>query len=363
MVDDPAMCDPAQPFARADSPKHPWLVGVVCDASPGPAEDSEAGACARDELFGWLWERFGGEGLLAIDEGLVDVDAARTGGIVQQELVIDTAAAPADRDWVAELSRGEITLVFDCEESARAAADSLAARAGLRVSPPREAVALEPPPDAALAVPGFGWVLPPGVALPEAARPTDGLVVIEAGSGFGTGRHATTRLCLEALARHRQAGRPLDRVLDIGAGSGILGLAAARLGARRIDAVEIDAGVHAAIRHNAALNGVEERVRVLPDLASIPDDTRGAGARYDLVFANIVPRVLLEMADAIDRLVDPEGALVLSGLREICRGNPAAAPEAEESAAVVACYAERFGVAPLVTADEGWLCLVLQRIA
>lgn len=316
----------------------------------------------RDEFFGWLWERFGEEGLLAIDEGSVDVDAARAGGIVAERMVIDAAAAPADRDWVTDLSRGEITLVFDCEASARAAADSLASHGGLRVEPAREAPPVEPLPIAPLAVPGFGWVLPPGVTPPEGVRPDDGLVVIDAGSGFGTGRHATTRLCLRALARQRQAGRPLDRVLDLGAGSGILGLAAARLGARRIDAVEIDAGVHAAIRHNAALNGVEDRVRVLSDLASIPTGPQGA-ARYDLVFANIVPQVLLELADAVHRLLDRGGTVIVSGLHDFQPGDPPAAPEERESAAVVARYAALFGAPPLVTADEGWLCLVLDRLA
>jgi ribosomal protein L11 methyltransferase len=277
-------------------------------------------------------------------------------------MVIDAAAAPTDRDWVTDLSRGEITLVFDCEASARAAADSLASHGGMRVEPPREAPPVEPLPIAPLAVPGFGWVLPPGAPPPEGVRPDDGLVVIDAGSGFGTGRHATTRLCLEALACHRRAGRPLDRVLDLGAGSGILGLAAARLGARRIDALEIDAGVHAAIRHNAALNGVEDRVRILSDLESIPTGPQGA-AHYDLVFANIVPRVLLALADTIHRLVDRGGVVVLSGLREPRQGDPPLGPEASESAAVVARYASLFGAAPLVTADAGWLCLVLNRFA
>lgn len=324
----------------------PWLVAV---AVAGPLALPEVGPADAAELVEWLWMRLGDDGLVGIDEGSVDVAEAVAAGLAAGPVVIDAAAAPADRDWVAAGPRRVIDLAFADERAARAAAALLAAVAGLRVEPPRPVVAPAPVTQEPLAVPGFGWILPPGGTVPAAADDAEkaaaagaARVFIDAGSGFGTGLHPTTRLCLRAIAGHVARGGGLDRVLDCGAGSGILGIAAAALGAAAVDAVEIDAGVHAAIRANAALNGVAARLRIAGTLAGLgPPPSRG----YDLVVANIVAAVLDDLAASLAELLAPGGLLVVSGLL------------AAETPAVAARYARLCGVRAAVTAEGDWRCL------
>jgi ribosomal protein L11 methyltransferase len=325
----------------------PWLVEV---AVAGPLAIPDLGPAGVDDLVEWLWMRFGDEGLVGVDEGSVHVDEAVAAGLAAGPLVIDVAAAPADRDWVAAGPRRVIGLAFADEPAARAAAAVLAALAGLRVESPRPLVAAAPVPQEPVAVPGFGWVLPPGGALPVAASadtaaapaPREAIVFIDSGLGFGTGLHPTTRLCLRAIADHVAAGGRLDRVLDCGAGSGILGIAAAVLGAAAVDAVEIDTGVHEAIRANAALNGVAPRLRIAATLAGLgTPPARG----YDLVVANIVAAVLDDLAATLVELMAPGGRLVVSGL------------VAAETPAVAARHARLCGARGIVTADGDWRCL------
>lgn len=125
------------------------------------------------------------------------------------------------------------------------------------------------------------------------------------GPGFGDGSHPTTHLCLQGIA----ALAPRDRawrLLDVGSGSGILSIAAARLGAS-VDAVEIDAR---AIEHAEACfraNGVEGRVRSFSSLAQVTGP-------FDFVVANVWRSVLLSLAESIAGLRAPGGAVLLSGL-------------------------------------------------
>jgi ribosomal protein L11 methyltransferase len=178
---------------------------------------------------------------------------------------------------------------------------------------------------------GIAGVGPDGVA-----------IFIEPGVGFGTGLHETTQLCLAAFAAWRRGGGLLDRVLDFGSGSGILGIAAAVCGARHVEAIEIDGHVHEAILANAARNGVGQRVSVT---AALPVE----GEACDLVFANIVAPVLLDHAAALCGRVGRGGGLVLSGLR------------ADDVPAVAERYAEILGAAPETTARGDWRCLVFER--
>jgi len=143
--------------------------------------------------------------------------------------------------------------------------------------------------------------------LPPGAAPRLGSVPIHLlpGPGFGDGRHATSQLCLEAISALAPRNRPW-RLLDFGSGSGILSIAAARLGAA-VDAVEIDPMAVSHAEENLRANGVSERVRHLPSL----DVARGP---FDLVVANILRSVLLSFAGALVPLVAPGRALVLSGL-------------------------------------------------
>jgi ribosomal protein L11 methyltransferase len=124
------------------------------------------------------------------------------------------------------------------------------------------------------------------------------------GLGFGTGRHPTTRLCLEWLATH-----PLEgcRVLDYGCGSGILALAALALGADRAFAVDVDPQALVATHENARLNSLEGRVWI-----GLPAELPAVDA--DIVVANIMASTLLELAPLIAGRVRPAGHLVLGGI-------------------------------------------------
>jgi ribosomal protein L11 methyltransferase len=138
-------------------------------------------------------------------------------------------------------------------------------------------------------------------------------IEIDAGEAFGTGYNATTTLCLEAidtLARRQ----PFERVLDLGCGTGILAIAAARAWPRaRVRAADNDPVATAIARDNVRLNRVARRVRVLDAAGFAHPLLRGSGA-FDLVLANILARTLVELAPDMRRAVRPGGIAVLSGL-------------------------------------------------
>ncbi|HZK99530.1 MAG TPA: 50S ribosomal protein L11 methyltransferase [Caulobacteraceae bacterium] len=133
---------------------------------------------------------------------------------------------------------------------------------------------------------------------------------IEAGAAFGTGHHGTTVGCLIAYDALRKRRR-FDRVLDVGAGAGILAIAAARTGARVVMGTDIDPISVRIARDNAAINHARCRFVVAHDLSHRA--VRRA-APYDLVFANILARPLVRLASGIVRLVNPGGRVILSGL-------------------------------------------------
>jgi ribosomal protein L11 methyltransferase len=137
------------------------------------------------------------------------------------------------------------------------------------------------------------------------------VITIDAATAFGTGEHPSTRGCLlalEELARHRRVRRPLD----IGAGTGILSIAAAKLMRRRVLARDIDRNAVAVARQNIACNGVAGLVRV-GQAAGYRDRALGK-SRYDLVLSNILARPLALMARDLSRVLAPAGRAVLSGL-------------------------------------------------
>jgi ribosomal protein L11 methyltransferase len=138
-------------------------------------------------------------------------------------------------------------------------------------------------------------------------------VEIEAGEAFGSGHNATTALCLEALDGLSRHERRLNRVLDLGCGSGVLAIAAARVApAARVIATDNDPVAVAVARENARLNRVHARVRVL--LATgLKHPALGAG-RFDLVLANILPGPLVALAPALRGAIRSGGVAVLSGL-------------------------------------------------
>lgn len=137
------------------------------------------------------------------------------------------------------------------------------------------------------------------------------VVVLDPGMAFGNGTHFTTRLALVGLEETIEPGMS---VFDAGTGSGILAIAAAKLGASRVDGVDIDP-----VSVRTALENVERNMLDVPvrlEVGSVGSGEPFDGQQYDLVLANIIARILTELSDAIVAKVKPGGLLVLSGIIE-----------------------------------------------
>jgi len=177
----------------------------------------------------------------------------------------------------------------------------------------------------------------------EAATPPGMVeVVLDPGMAFGTGTHPTTSLCLAGLSGLLSA-RPRAAVLDVGTGSGLLAIAAARLGAARVAGNDNDPVAVRVARENAALNGVA------PDLNE--RDVGGQRGPFDVILANILANTLCELAPAIAAQLAPGGVVLLSGILT---------PQEEE---VRAAYVAA-GLRPFPGGDrrEGeWSLLALER--
>lgn len=162
------------------------------------------------------------------------------------------------------------------------------------------------------------WVVPSWC---EPLQPGAVNLIIDPGLAFGTGEHPTTALCLEWMAEQPLAGAS---VLDYGCGSGILAIAALKLGAAEAWAVDIDPQALEVARLNAERNGVAARLHVL-DPSALP-----AGLQTDIVVANILAGALIELAPQLSARTRPGGSLALSGIL------------AEQAADVRAHYAATF---------------------
>jgi ribosomal protein L11 methyltransferase len=136
----------------------------------------------------------------------------------------------------------------------------------------------------------------------------DGLItiVIQPSMGFGTGHHASTRLCLELLQDVPIAGRS---VLDVGTGSGVLAIAAAALGASFVAAIDHDADALASARENAVRNQVDAAIEF-----GLVDLHAGMERRFDVVIANLTGGLLIREARRLTDLIAPDGTLVASGI-------------------------------------------------
>ncbi len=173
------------------------------------------------------------------------------------------------------------------------------------------------------------WIVPSWHESPDPAAIN---LILDPGMAFGTGSHPTTRLCLEWLERNVSAG---NTVLDYGCGSGILAIAAARLGAGHVAGVDIDPQAVDAAKANAERNGVT---------ALFVDSAAPVAGEYDVVVANILSNPLRVLAPAICAHVRSGGRLALSGILR------------EQADEIVAIYAQWI---PLQVADvrEDWVCL------
>ena len=179
------------------------------------------------------------------------------------------------------------------------------------------------------------WVVPGG-QLPAGAAPV--VLELDPGLAFGTGTHPTTALCLEWLDGRIRGG---EQVLDYGCGSGILALAALKLGAGRATACDIDPQALTATRENAARNALSARTRV----AEHPEAVAGA---FDVVLANILARPLVELAPRLASLCRDGGAVVLAGMLE------------RQAGEVAEAYRPWFDIAPEAERD-GWSLVAGRR--
>ena len=134
-------------------------------------------------------------------------------------------------------------------------------------------------------------------------------IALDPGMAFGTGTHPTTQLCLEALEQLIQPGQD---VLDLGSGSGVLAIAAAKLGAGRVLALDNDKLAVEATRANTTANGVAGKI--VNEHGSL-DSVRGSARRFDLIVVNILARIILELArDGLGHVVRPGGTAIFSGI-------------------------------------------------
>lgn len=142
-------------------------------------------------------------------------------------------------------------------------------------------------------------------------RPGQAVVVLDPGLSFGTGHHATTAFCLQELAELRRPGTP-QSFLDIGTGSGILAIAAAKLGYGPVVAFDFDPEAVRVARANARGNRIDKRIDLRQqDLTRLP---RRSAQRYDVVCANLIFDLLLAEGAKIVNRLKPDGCLILAGI-------------------------------------------------
>ncbi|VAX12632.1 Ribosomal protein L11 methyltransferase [hydrothermal vent metagenome] len=179
------------------------------------------------------------------------------------------------------------------------------------------------------------WIVPSTFTPPDADAVN---ILLDPGLAFGTGTHPTTAMCLRWLDAHP----PVDQtVIDYGCGSGILAIAACRLGAASALAVDNDPQALLATRDNACLNKVDDRIQ-----AYLPDDS--PAQTVPLLLANILAGPLHQLASAFAERVQPDGQIVLSGIIE---------SQVEE---LIQSYSPWFAI-KVYRQEEEWVCLHGQR--
>ena len=277
-----------------------------------------ANASLRDRLVALLAEHE----LIAIHEDRVDEPHAWTAHFESAQSRDDAAAALAADAELASIDTDRLE-VEDEDWARRTQADLPAITIGR--------VTIAPP-----------WDLPDRVSTtPDPPSPVphpDVVVLIEPSRGFGTGHHQSTRLCIALLQERNVEGLT---VTDVGTGSGVLAITAARLGAAFVSAIDSDPDAVENARENIAANDVQKVVEAhLDDLVSttVPP--------ADLVLANLTGSLLAQHAGDLAHLVRPSGSLIVSGFN------------VDERDRVTAAVSEHFSITEAAEEDD-WHALVL----
>jgi len=219
------------------------------------------------------------------------------------------AACPLN--WMIVENPGHVRLRIEAHFTSRAAADALRRRFGGRTE------RLKPLPVQPSRPVRIGSKLE--IVHDEKVRRTAGRLVIPYGMAFGSGEHATTLMLLRALARRTDLERL--SVLDLGTGSGVLALAARRLGSSRLAGIDFDPDAIRTARRNESLNFPSRRVRW-----QVGDAKRlRTTPRHGLILANLFSGILVEAAPRIARALEPQGELWLSGVLRSQQAEVAAA--------------------------------------
>ena len=179
---------------------------------------------------------------------------------------------------------------------------------------------------------------------PFERQPADLIIEIDPGMAFGTGLHASTRLALALLEQYVQAG---ERVLDVGTGSGILSIAAARLGARAVLALDTDAEALTIARENVRQNGLADQIELL--VGSL--DTLPIAGQFDCIVMNLRPNIILQLLPYIEVILQTGGAIIAAGIL---------AAEGAEFAREIRDF--NFAVQNYAVADE-WIAYVLSHVS
>ena len=240
-----------------------------------------------------------------------------------------------------------LSAIVDLHSDAEALIETAARVAGLSAAPEYEMAQVDDDDWVRRTQSQFGplrvgerlWIVPSWSTPPVAREAV--VVRLDPGLAFGTGSHATTRLMLGWLERALSEPRPprASRVLDYGCGSGILALAAAKLGATEIVAIDLDPRALEACAENARANGMSIRIGLPQALPA---------GHYDLVLSNILARPLIDLAPLFAACTAPGARIALSGVR------------AEQAEQVRAAYTGEFDLG-VEAVSEGWALLAGER--
>ncbi|UOP01945.1 50S ribosomal protein L11 methyltransferase [Kingella potus] len=253
-------------------------------------------------------------------------------GTEEEQAIFGEPGMPAEQVW----QNSKVLALFAGDADVAAAIAAAAASLGIAVPPYRSEelpeqdwVRLTQSQFEPIRISDRLWITPSWHTAPDPAAVS---LQLDPGLAFGTGSHPTTRLCLQWLDRHLKGG---ETVLDYGCGSGILAIAALKLGAAAADGTDIDPQAVSAAQSNAATNAVPARF-FLPD--ALP------AGQYGIVLANILANPLRLLAALLAERTQQGGRIVLSGLL------------AEQAGELSAVYSQWFDLDPAVS-DEGWACL------